>query len=180
RLDASIHCQKREVAGNPKLNDLDGIHVNDHRHQVPANDEDHPAIQRLKRYLVACGVRRRYQQLFEGCTSRRAKLNRLQHELEELGVKGKPTLEKCRQVKLKREEDAELAALDQGNIIVGIGERKREHENNWPVINEASPPSSAPLHTLDSDSDSDLEHRRRAHHDWSSLRGIVSSDGGSD
>uniref|UniRef100_UPI00358FADD5 HIRA-interacting protein 3 isoform X2 n=1 Tax=Myxine glutinosa TaxID=7769 RepID=UPI00358FADD5 len=147
--------------------------------KVPANNEDHPAIQRLKRYLVACGVRRRYQQLFEGCTSRRAKLNRLQHELETLGVKGKPTLEKCRHVKMKREDDAELAALDQGNIITGMGRRKRRAaSSNRLSPPQVSPPSSAPLHALDSDSDS--EHRRRSHHDWSSLRGIVSSDGGSD
>ncbi|KAL0993704.1 hypothetical protein UPYG_G00112100 [Umbra pygmaea] len=51
------------------------------------NDKD-PAVARLKRYILLCGVRRNYKKLLEGCRSVKSKVNMLKTELDNLGVKG--------------------------------------------------------------------------------------------
>ncbi|XP_067882692.1 HIRA-interacting protein 3-like [Heterodontus francisci] len=79
--------------------------------------EEHPSIKRLKRCIVACGVRRNYKKLFENCHSNKAKIRALRRELEDLGIEGNPSLEKCKVLRIKREEQAELASLDVANII---------------------------------------------------------------
>lgn len=104
---------------------------------------------RLKRYIRACGAYRNYKKLLGSCCSRKECLRVLRAELEALGMKGEaecgwgaagqglgcrgrgsrgssapgnPSLEKCRALKVQREEAAEVAALDVSNIISGSGE----------------------------------------------------------
>ncbi|MGH0152450.1 UNVERIFIED_CONTAM: hypothetical protein FKN15_022298 [Acipenser sinensis] len=97
----------------------------------PQAGEEHPSIRRLKRYVTACGAHRNYKRLFEGRRSNKEKIQVLRRELEELGVQGergslKPSLEKCKRAKLKREEKAELASLDLSNIIEATGKPSLE------------------------------------------------------
>uniref|UniRef100_H2ZTD1 HIRA interacting protein 3 n=1 Tax=Latimeria chalumnae TaxID=7897 RepID=H2ZTD1_LATCH len=151
--------------------------------------EDHPTIKRLKRYILTCGARRNYKKLFQGCRSNKAKIQVLRKELENLGVKGNPSLEKCKAVKLKREEDEELASLDISNIIHTQGrprrrsvwnpyQSSREEEEEEQVL----PSQEGYKKTLASDSDSSEEGQpaKKRLWDWSNLKGIISDEGESD
>lgn len=132
--------------------------------------EDHPAVMRLKRYIRACGAHRNYKKLLGSCCSRKECLSVLRAELEALGMKGNPSLEKCRALKVQREEAAEMAALDVSNIISGSGRPRRCTAWN---PSEAVTPGELYRRTLDSDE----ERPRRPPPDWSHMRGIISSDG---
>ncbi|GAB1292699.1 HIRA-interacting protein 3 [Apodemus speciosus] len=129
--------------------------------------EDHPAVVRLKRYIRACGAHRNYKKLLGSCGSHKERLSVLRAELEALGMKGNPSLEKCRALKQQREEAAEVASLDVANIISSTGRPRRRTAWN---------PSGEHYHrTLDSDE----ERPRQAPPDWSHMRGVISSDGDS-
>ncbi|XP_008582803.1 PREDICTED: HIRA-interacting protein 3 [Galeopterus variegatus] len=132
--------------------------------------EDHPAVMRLKRYIRACGAHRNYKKLLGSCRSHKERLSVLRAELEALGMKGNPSLEKCRALKEQREEAAEVASLDVANIISSSGRPRRR--TAWNPLGEAA---SGELYcrTLDSDE----ERPRPAPPDWSHMRGIISSDG---
>nr|XP_048708756.1 LOW QUALITY PROTEIN: HIRA-interacting protein 3 [Caretta caretta] len=140
--------------------------------KAPGPAEEHPAVRRLKRCILACGVRRNYGKLLAGCRSVKQRVGVLRRELEAIGLQGNPSLERCRALRLHREEAAELAALDVGNIIVSDGRPRRR--NIWSLYSTppGRPPSCPP-------------RRRRGPPipvptDWSSLRGVISSDGESD
>uniref|UniRef100_A0A2K5IKR3 Histone chaperone domain-containing protein n=1 Tax=Colobus angolensis palliatus TaxID=336983 RepID=A0A2K5IKR3_COLAP len=133
--------------------------------------EDHPAVMRLKRYIRACGAHRNYKKLLGSCCSHKERLSILRAELEALGMKGTPSLEKCRALKEQREEAAEVASLDVANIISGTGRPRRR--TAWNPLGEAAPPGELYRRTLDSDE----ERPRPAPPDWSHMRGIISSDG---
>ncbi|XP_026059484.1 HIRA-interacting protein 3-like [Carassius auratus] len=147
-------------------------------------DEEHKAVSRLKRYIALCGVRRNYKKLLDGCRSVKAKVAVLKKELEELGVEGNPSIEKCKRARLKREEAQELAELDVSNIITTQGRPKRRAAvAAWPPTQNVSPPPSAYKRVVDSDSDSGDSHtntgcKRGAA--WANLQGIISDDGESD
>lgn len=132
--------------------------------------EDHPAVMRLKRYIRACGAHRNYKKLLGSCRSHKERLSVLRAELEALGMKGNPSLEKCRALKEQREEAAEVASLDVANIISGSGRPRRR--TAWNPSGEAVPPGELYRRTLDSEE----ERPRQAPPDWSHMRGIISSD----
>ncbi|XP_052569753.1 HIRA-interacting protein 3 isoform X2 [Peromyscus californicus insignis] len=133
--------------------------------------EDHPAVVRLKRYIRACGAHRNYKKLLGSCRSHKERLSVLRAELEALGMKGSPSLEKCRALKEQREEAAEVASLDVANIISSSGRSRRS--NAWNPSGEGIPPGELYRRTLDSEE----ERPRQAPPDWSHMRGIISSDG---
>ncbi|XP_004856159.1 HIRA-interacting protein 3 isoform X2 [Heterocephalus glaber] len=133
--------------------------------------EDHPAVTRLKRYIRACGAHRNYKKLLGSCRSHKECLSVLRAELEALGMKGNPSLEKCRALKEQREEAAEVASLDVANIISSSGRPRRR--TAWNPSGEAAPFGELYRRTLDSEE----EQPRQAPPDWSHMRGIISSDG---
>ncbi|GAB5582923.1 HIRA-interacting protein 3 [Prionailurus iriomotensis] len=133
--------------------------------------EDHPAVMRLKRYIRACGAHRNYKKLLGPCRSHKERLSVLRAELEALGMKGNPSLEKCRALKEQREEAAEVASLDITNIISGSGRPRRR--TAWNPSGEADPPGELYRRTLGSED----EQPRPPPPDWSHMRGIISSDG---
>ncbi|XP_064844998.1 HIRA-interacting protein 3 isoform X2 [Oncorhynchus masou masou] len=140
--------------------------------------KDNTAVARLKRYIALCGVRRNYKKLLDGCCSIKSKVAVLKRELEELGVEGQPSIEKCKKARLKREEAQELADLDVCNIITTQGRPKRRGVSIWQQ--QSSPPSSAYKRVVNSSSDSEEDShagrgRKRAT-DWSNLQGIISDD----
>ncbi|XP_016426743.1 HIRA-interacting protein 3-like isoform X2 [Sinocyclocheilus rhinocerous] len=147
-------------------------------------DEENKEVSRLKRYIALCGVRRNYKNLLDGCRSVKAKVAVLKKELEELGVEGQPSIEKCKKARLKREEAQELAELDVSNIIATQGRPKRRTAAAaWPPAQNVSPPPSAYKCVVDSDSDSGESHRntgRKRGAAWANLQGIISDDGESD
>ncbi|XP_054570483.1 HIRA-interacting protein 3 [Eptesicus fuscus] len=133
-------------------------------------DEDHPAVMRLKRYIRACGAHRNYKKLLGSCRSRKERLCVLRAELEALGMKGNPSLEKCRALKEQREEAAEVASLDVTNIISCSGRPRRRTAWN---PSESAAPGELYRRTLDSEEERHCPPRP----DWSHMRGIISSDG---
>ncbi|KAI1884725.1 hypothetical protein AGOR_G00229470 [Albula goreensis] len=146
-------------------------------------EEEDKAVSRLKHYIALCGVRRNYKKLLEGCRSVKAKVAVLKKELEDLGVTGQPSIEKCKKARLKREEAQELAELDVSNIITTEGRPKRRGASVWPPPKPVSPPSSSYKRVVHSDSGSDEDEqqdRGRRRVDWSSLQGIISDDADSD
>ncbi|MEQ2298250.1 hypothetical protein AMECASPLE_003352 [Ameca splendens] len=151
----------------------------DEKNQGPKDEEK--AVVRLKRYIALCGVRRNYKKLLDGCRSTRSKVAVLKKELEDLGVRGNPSIEKCKKIRLKREEAQELAELDVNNIITTEGRPKRRGTSAMQV--RLDPPSSY-QRTLNSDSDSDQEndaHKgRRKMSEWANLHGIISDDADTD
>ncbi|XP_054891254.1 HIRA-interacting protein 3 isoform X3 [Poeciliopsis prolifica] len=140
-------------------------------------DED-KAVVRLKRYIALCGVRRNYKKLLDGCRSTRSKVAVLKKELEDLGLRGNPSIEKCKKIRLKREEAQELAELDVDNIISTEAGRPRRRGTSAMQVHK-EPPSSY-QRTLNSDSDSDQENNapkgRRKISEWANLHGIISDD----
>ena len=58
-----------------------------------------------------------YKTLWEGCNSIKSKKAKLMALLEENGMKGNPTIEKCRKLRKKLERAREVAELDTSNII---------------------------------------------------------------
>lgn len=144
--------------------------------------DDNKAVVRLKRYISLCGLRPKYKKLLDGCHSVRSQVAALKKKLEDLGVDGQPSVKKCKQVRMMREQAKELAELDVSNIISTQGRPKRRGASAWQK--EPDPPSSTYLRTLNSGSDSDEEndtHKgRRRTTDWANLQGIISDDADSD
>ncbi|XP_072422711.1 HIRA-interacting protein 3 [Chiloscyllium punctatum] len=135
--------------------------------------DEHPTLKRLKRYIVACGVRRNYKKLFADCRTDKSRIRVLRRELEELGIKGNPSLEKCKALRFKRDEEAELASLDVANIIHSEGRPRRRRGTSWD-LDPIRPESYK--RTLPSDSDEELEERPRKLTMWSNLQGLISDD----
>nr|XP_024655861.1 HIRA-interacting protein 3-like [Maylandia zebra] len=143
---------------------------------------DDKSVARLKRYIALCGVRRNYKKLLEDCRSIRSQVAVLKKELEELGVHGQPTIQKCKKVRMKREQAHELAALDVNNMITTQGRPTRRGASASQKQQDCL--SSGYQRTLNSGSDSDREnntHRgRRKMSEWANLQGIISDDADSD
>ncbi|XP_070779796.1 HIRA-interacting protein 3 [Enoplosus armatus] len=129
--------------------------------------DDNKAVVRLKRYIALCGVRLNYKKLLDGCRSIHSQVAVLKKELEDLGIHGQPSIEKCKKVRMKREEAQELAELDVSNIIATQGRPKRR-ASAW---QEQHDPPSPPFNT---------RRGRRRGKDWANLQGIISDDADSD
>uniref|UniRef100_A0A3Q1H6M6 Histone chaperone domain-containing protein n=1 Tax=Anabas testudineus TaxID=64144 RepID=A0A3Q1H6M6_ANATE len=173
--------EENETDTDSKSKTSDKIKDNDSSDESEKRDyDDNKAIVRLKRYIALCGVRRNYKKLFSDCRSIRAKVAVLKKELEDLGVDGKPTIEKCKKVRMKRDEAQELADLDVSNIIATKGRPKRRGASAWQEQHD--PPTSTYQRTLDSGSDeeNDTQRGRRRATDWDNLQGIISDDADSD
>uniref|UniRef100_A0A1A7XJ86 HIRA interacting protein 3 n=1 Tax=Iconisemion striatum TaxID=60296 RepID=A0A1A7XJ86_9TELE len=142
---------------------------------------DDKAVVRLKRYISLCGVRRNYKKLLDSCRSARSTVAVLKKELEDLGVHGNPSIEKCKKVRMKREEAQELAELDVGNIINTEG---RPTRRGMSTRLKRDPPPSTYKRALNSGSDTEEENNPVKEHrkisEWANLRGIISDDSDSD
>lgn len=80
--------------------------------------EDNKKIKALKKYIITAGVKvKSYQEFWAGCKNNNERIDRLKELLEKNGVSGRPTLEKCKQAKIKREKMKEISELDTSNII---------------------------------------------------------------
>lgn len=135
-------------------------------------------LMKLKRFIALCGVRRNYKQMLGNCKTIDSMIKRLKKELEDLGVEGNPTIEKCKKAREKMERARDAAELDTSNIIAG--RPRRRVTLSW--HEQKQPPSSTYQRTLDSESDSDQQKSNRGQRktNWKNLQGIISDDGESD
>lgn len=74
------------------------------------------SLDRLKKYVYLCGVRRIWKRELEGLDYKGAKIH-IEEILRDLGVEGRPTIEKCKNICKKREYEQELTSIDANNII---------------------------------------------------------------
>ncbi|CAO3681058.1 unnamed protein product [Umbelopsis vinacea] len=74
-------------------------------------------IKRLKNYIHKCGVRKIWSKELADCETTSSQIARLKSILHDLGVQGRPTLEKCEAVKSERELKAEIESLSTENIL---------------------------------------------------------------
>ncbi|KAI3359285.1 hypothetical protein L3Q82_002800 [Scortum barcoo] len=113
----SIEDEQSHNSGTEKAEDNKKKKTTKKEEHTKSQKDDNKAVVRLKRYIGLCGVRRNYKKLLDGCRSVRSQVAVLKKELEDLGVHGPPSIEKCKKARMKREEAQELAGLDVSNII---------------------------------------------------------------
>uniref|UniRef100_A0A671WGL9 Histone chaperone domain-containing protein n=1 Tax=Sparus aurata TaxID=8175 RepID=A0A671WGL9_SPAAU len=174
--------QKRREKRKQVLKRMDRQEAAIQRKERKKHIDNNKTVLRLKRYISLCGVRRNYKKLLGGCKSIRSQVAVLKKELEDLGVHGNASIEKCKKARMKREETQELAALDVSNIIATQGRPRRS--GALARQQQQNPPSSAYKRTLNSGSESEQENKpqtkRRRISDWANLQGIISDDADSD
>uniref|UniRef100_A0AAY4CG81 Histone chaperone domain-containing protein n=1 Tax=Denticeps clupeoides TaxID=299321 RepID=A0AAY4CG81_9TELE len=110
-----------ERSGSGSDGEMGGAGPSDEEEEGEDFLEENKAVSRLKRYIALCGARRNYKKLLENCRSVKSMVAVLKKELEDLGVEGNPSIEKCKKARLKKEEAQELAELDSNNIIFTPG-----------------------------------------------------------
>ncbi|XP_068613643.1 HIRA-interacting protein 3-like [Brachionichthys hirsutus] len=157
-------------------NTQDNKRISAKKESTRSRKGDDKAVVRLKRYIAICGVRRNYKKLLDGCHTVNAKVAVLKKELQDLGVSGHLSVQKCKKIRKKREKAQEVAELDISNIIETEGRPRRRAA--WQE--QPEPRSSSYARTLSSDSDSNEENagpkgRRRAAN-WANLQGIISDN----
>ncbi|KAL1926615.1 hypothetical protein VTP01DRAFT_5510 [Rhizomucor pusillus] len=95
--------------------------------KISQSDE---TIKRLKMYINKCGVRKSWQKELAGCKTKKDQIDKLKSILEDLGVEGRPTLEKCQKVKAERELKAEIESLDTSNILRDNGGGRKTRQTS--------------------------------------------------
>nr|XP_057905406.1 HIRA-interacting protein 3 [Doryrhamphus excisus] len=179
--DQEMKTQKKQV-NKKKEKDQDGGKKKSRKKEeddgAKNQKHEHKSVVRLKRFISLCGERRNYKKLLDGCRSVSAMVAVLKKELDDLGVQGQPSIEKCKKIRLKKEEAKELAELDVNNIIQAQGRPKRRGT----LGQQRDPPPSTYQRSFNSDSDQEnnTQRGRRRASDWANLQGIISDDADSD
>lgn len=72
----------------------------------------------MKKYIRTAGIRVKcYNTLLKDCKTDAAKATKLRKFLEEQGIVGRPSLEKCKKLRIKNEAIKDTQELDKSNII---------------------------------------------------------------
>ncbi|KAJ1726121.1 hypothetical protein LPJ61_005405, partial [Coemansia biformis] len=91
------------------------------RAEGAASTESNTTVTNLKSYIGKCGLRKVWSRELAGMSAAQ-QIRHLKGLLAGLGMEGRPTLEKCKQIKAKRDLQAELEEMDTGNIIDTAGD----------------------------------------------------------
>ena len=80
------------------------------------SDKKQAHLDRLKSYVFKCGVRKVWKKELDGLSTTQsiAKVTRC---LEGLGMQGRPTLQKCKEIRERREYEKEMEVIDESNIV---------------------------------------------------------------
>lgn len=70
----------------------------------------------------------RYQKLWQGCETNQDRAEAILRFLQEHGLQGEPTDEKCRELRKQIQLQKEVEVLDT-SVIIGSGEGKKVNEN---------------------------------------------------
>lgn len=87
--------------------------------------KDEETIQKLKSFVVACGVRRVWSKVFEGLDTPAQQIKKLKEILHELGMTGRLSLEKARAIREKREFAQELQDVQEFQKAIMKSGRKQ-------------------------------------------------------
>lgn len=99
-------------------------------------ENDNDQIKQLKMYISKCGVRKAWKKELEGLSTDKQIIARLKSILEELGMEGRPSLSKCKEIRDKIEAEKEMECLKSENIVEGG--RKSRREKQPPLIEHES------------------------------------------
>ncbi|KAA1136391.1 hypothetical protein PGTUg99_029849 [Puccinia graminis f. sp. tritici] len=80
------------------------------RESVPV-DKDEERIKKLKSFVVACGVRKQWKKEFQHLTTNKQQIQRLTKILEDLGMTGRLSMVKAKEIKARRDLEAEVSEL---------------------------------------------------------------------
>ncbi|ORX95489.1 hypothetical protein K493DRAFT_314974, partial [Basidiobolus meristosporus CBS 931.73] len=98
------------------------------------SEKDQETIKNLKMYIGKCGVRKMWFREFKGIEDQpKQQIKKLKEILAELGMSGRPTIEKCKKIQAARELRAERESLSKENIIEEeekFGRRTRASRRN--------------------------------------------------
>lgn len=76
-------------------------------------------IKRLQGWLLKCGIRKLWHRELAPYTTDKEKINHLKDMLKDVGMDGRYSVEKAKQIKERRELAADLEAVQEGNKIWG-------------------------------------------------------------
>ncbi|XP_045130546.1 HIRA-interacting protein 3-like [Portunus trituberculatus] len=129
--------------------------------QASKTSKEKDPLAQLKKYLMLMGIRNWWlDSALKRCSSIKSKKARLLEMMEENGLKGRPTVAKCKKAKAKRERQKELEELDKSNILTESGRGRRnvfslyakQEEPKETLQSPAKPSRAKPI--LESDSES--------------------------
>ncbi|KAL1968229.1 hypothetical protein VTN77DRAFT_2064 [Rasamsonia byssochlamydoides] len=95
----------------------------------PNLDPDQAEIKRLQGWLVKCGIRKMWSRELAPYDTAKAKIKHLKKMLEDAGMKGRYSLEKARQIRERRELQADLELVQEGARRWGTGSAGEESDN---------------------------------------------------
>ncbi|KAG8977592.1 hypothetical protein FRB90_008742 [Tulasnella sp. 427] len=81
-------------------------------------DKNEDEIKRLKSFVVACGVRKKWVKEFEGLTTPAQQINKLRQILADLGMTGRLSMEKAKEIREKREFAQEMEDIQEFNAKI--------------------------------------------------------------
>ncbi|KAJ1899854.1 hypothetical protein LPJ66_001857 [Kickxella alabastrina] len=113
-------------------------------------------ISNLKSYINKCGLRKVWAKELSGMNAAQ-QIRHLKKLLDDLGMEGRPTLEKCKKIKDKRELQAELEAMD-NNVIID----DRDGSPADPTRRSRATVSKQISYNMDDDSESEDEEGNEA------------------
>uniref|UniRef100_A0A8W7P2V9 Uncharacterized protein n=1 Tax=Anopheles coluzzii TaxID=1518534 RepID=A0A8W7P2V9_ANOCL len=92
------------------------------RAEAASNQGSIRSVHRMKEYLKMAGFRHmRYQKLWQGCETNQDRAEAILRFLQEHGLQGEPTDEKCRELRKQIQLQKEVEVLDT-SVIIGSGE----------------------------------------------------------
>ncbi|GIK01339.1 hypothetical protein Aspvir_005373 [Aspergillus viridinutans] len=95
-------------------------------------DPNEAEIKRLQGWLVKCGIRKVWSRELAPFDTPKAKIKHLKDMLKDAGMDGRYSLEKAKQIKEKREFEADLAMIKEGERHWGRGSVEEESDSNLP------------------------------------------------
>jgi len=93
---------------------------------------DQVEMKRLQGWLLKCGVRKVWSRELATFESPKAKIKHLRRMLEDIGMKGRYSLEKAKKIKEERELQADLELVQEGARRWGTGSRGEGSDDGRP------------------------------------------------
>ncbi|TPX40502.1 hypothetical protein SeMB42_g05814 [Synchytrium endobioticum] len=93
------------------------------------SEKEQVKIENLKKYVIACGFKKRWAKEFEGLTGKE-RVGRLEEMLKDMGVVGRATMEQCKKVKARREYEEEQKSLNPECILPDSAKKERRRQKS--------------------------------------------------
>lgn len=101
----------------------------------PSIDKHEQMIVKLKSYILKCGKRTNWKVELEGLTPIQS-VNKLKNILEDLGIKGRPSLSQCKAIKeqLELKKELEELASSESDQALTVEENSNDQEINDLIV----------------------------------------------